>query len=107
MSEAAPPFQLTTAEFAEAKRVLRAWLPAGSRVWVYGSRARGQARRTSDLDLAIDTGAVIEFSDLGFLLDAFDESALPFRVDVTDVRCVDAAFLERIRKEWTPWFLSD
>ena len=36
--------------------ILTAHLPATAKIWVFGSRASGRARRYSDLDLAIDGG---------------------------------------------------
>jgi predicted nucleotidyltransferase len=37
-------------------QILRSNLPPAVKVWVFGSRATGRARRYSDLDLAIDAG---------------------------------------------------
>ncbi len=53
---------------------------SGVRSWAYGSRVKGTARRTSDLDLVV-------FSEQGdgrvfSLREAFEESDLPFIVDV-------------------------
>jgi len=67
--------------------------------WVFGSRAKGTAKRHSDLDLALEqSGAVLDAQQMGQILDAFEESDLPFKVDVIDwrntsetfKRCVDA-----------------
>jgi hypothetical protein len=47
--------------------ILAAHLPRGTKVWVFGSRATGRARRYSDLDLASDAGRQLtldEFAEL-------------------------------------------
>ncbi|MBV8593313.1 MAG: nucleotidyltransferase domain-containing protein, partial [Caulobacteraceae bacterium] len=43
---------LSPRDLATVRAILAAALPAEARVWVFGSRARGTARRYSDLDLA-------------------------------------------------------
>ena len=56
--------------------VLRANLPHGAKVWVFGSRATGRARRYSDLDLVIDAGPRLTH-DFAGLTEAFSDSDLP------------------------------
>lgn len=68
-----------------------------ARVWVYGSRATGRARRYSDLDLMLDNGGQpIPGAVLGHLDADFDESSLPIIVDLHDMATTDAGFLARI-----------
>jgi predicted nucleotidyltransferase len=72
--------------------ILRARLPAGVRVSVFGSRATATARRYSDLDLALDGEGPLEPDVIGDLCEALSESDLPYKVDVIDLRSVDPAF---------------
>jgi predicted nucleotidyltransferase len=72
--------------------ILRANLPEPSRVWVFGSRATGCARRYSDLDLAIDAGRELSLDEMAGLSEAFSDSDLPYRVDVVDWRAIDNRF---------------
>lgn len=74
--------------------ILRLHAPRPCRVWAFGSRVRGRARRFSDLDLAIDAGRPLTFADTAPLADAFDESDLPWRVDVVDLVTCSEAFRE-------------
>jgi type I restriction enzyme S subunit len=82
--------------------ILRANLPAGSKTWVFGSRATGRARRYSDLDLAIDAGRRLSLDETATLAEAFSASDLPYRVDVVDWHVVDKTFRAIIAGERLP-----
>ena len=70
--------------------ILRDDAPQPCRVYAFGSRVQGSARRFSDLDLAFDAGRPLTLREEARLFDAFDESDLPWRVDVVDlVTCSD------------------
>lgn len=80
-------------------QILRSNLPATAKVWVFGSRATGRARRYSDLDLAIDAGRPLTLDETAKLAETFDESDLPYRVDVVDWRAIDDRFRQIIAQE--------
>ncbi len=90
MSEA---IDIRPGDLATVRSILRRGLDPDARVWVFGSRAKGVARRGSDLDLAVDAGRPLTLHDLAGLNAAFDDSNLPFTVDVVDLQSVDRAFL--------------
>ena len=69
--------------------IVRAHLPPGIAVWVFGSRATGRARQYSDLDLAIDAGRPLSLDETARLAEAFGESDLPYRVDLVDWQAID------------------
>jgi type I restriction enzyme S subunit len=69
--------------------IIRANLPPSTKVWVFGSRATGRARRYSDLDLAIDAGRPVTLDEIAGLSEAFSDSDLPYKVDLTDWRGID------------------
>lgn len=56
----------------------------GIEVRVFGSRARGDARVLSDLDLLLLPPEPLSALERFFLRDEFSESDLPFRVDIVD-----------------------
>jgi len=69
---------------AQEQKVILALLKAhlsNTTVWIYGSRVTGTALPQSDLDMAIFSSPDqrLQVSDLK---EAFDESNLPFRVDL-------------------------
>ena len=74
-------------------------LPQVRKVWVFGSRATGRARRYSDLDLAIDAGRPLTSDEAGALREAFEESDLPYRVDLVDWQAIDDRFRRLVEAE--------
>ena len=69
--------------------ILRANLPVSAKIWVFGSRSTGRARRYSDLDLAIDAGRRLTLDEIARLTEAFSDSDLPYRVDLVDWHDID------------------
>ena len=59
---------------------LEEFIPTAS-VWAYGSRVKGTAHAASDLDLVAFT-AQSQQPQVALLKEAFEESNLPFRVDL-------------------------
>lgn len=77
--------------------LLKEYLP-GTTVWAYGSRVTWTTRDNSDLDLVVF--ATREQADqIGVLREAFEESDLPFRVDLFAWDDVPESFRDRIRAE--------
>lgn len=68
-------------------------------VRAFGSRATWTSKDYSDLDLAIVGNGPLEWRTLGKLRDAFEESYLPFRVDVLDWHDISDNFREIIRED--------
>jgi uncharacterized protein len=80
------------AELAEIRSILEAHLPSTVQVQVFGSRAGGRVKCYSDLDLVLEGEKVLPLSLVAELREAFDESALPYKVDLVDRRSVDPVF---------------
>jgi predicted nucleotidyltransferase len=78
---------------AIVRDILVAALPSENRrIFVFGSRARGTQKRAADLDLAIDLGRPMSREEQSQLADQFEESDLPYRVDIIDLHTVSARF---------------
>ena len=82
--------------------ILRRHAPRPCRIWAFGSRVRGKARRFSDLDLAFDAGRALTLGEQTALADAFDESDLPWRVDVVDLATCSPAFRREVEGHAVP-----
>ena len=74
--------------------VLARHLPDGVRVWVFGSRATWATKDSSDLDLALEGDGEIAARSLAALESAFEDSELPYAVDVVDVKRIGEPFRE-------------
>ena len=95
-----PVTTLTTDHTEILCRILRACLHDLSlSVFVFGSRTSLSHRRESDVDLLLDTAAAIPLSTLSRLKEAFEESNLPFRVDVVLRTDISPEFYQRISQD--------
>lgn len=94
-----PELVVADCELALVREILRTLVP-GACVWIYGSRARGTTKRFADLDIAIDDGKPLGLNVLGALREAFDDSALAYKVDVTDLQRAEPAFVASIARDW-------
>jgi predicted nucleotidyltransferase len=83
--------------------ILRANLPAYVRVWVFGSRVRGDARRYSDLDLALESNSPLNPDLLVALKEELSESDLTIKVDIVDLRAVEPGFRRMIGANMVRW----
>ena len=63
---------------------------------------RGRARRFSDLDLAFDAGRPLTLRDAAILDEAFDESDLPWRVDLVDLVTCSDGFRREVESHAVP-----
>lgn len=74
------------------------------RVFVFGSRAKGNFRPYSDLDLWIDAEPDLSTAEIGNILSEFEDSDVSINVDiVTSKTCLDA-YLPKIESEKLLWF---
>ncbi len=96
--------ELTADQLREVRAILAARLP-GREVRVFGSRATGCAKPHSDLDLAVMGEEPITALAHAELVADFEESDLPFRVDVLAWRDAPAVLRAAIARAGLP--LSD
>jgi uncharacterized protein len=86
-----PMLDLTPAQLATVRAVLARRVPERE-VRAFGSRVTGRAWRYSDLDLVVMGAAPVPELTLAHLRADFEDSDLPFRVDVMEQRDLPAAW---------------
>lgn len=69
------------------------------RIVVSGSRVTGKAKKYSDIDLAlIGTDIILPYVP-AVLAEAFDDSSLPYTVDIIDGKNASSQLLDQIRQD--------
>src|SRR5262245_28991816 len=105
-SDRRAPTGPTTATRAleEVRRlVLQAVGKDGAVVYLFGSWARGEATRLSDIDVAIDPPTPLPRGTLARLREQLEESSIPYHVDIVDLTRTDPEFRRRVLAEGIPW----
>ena len=95
----APPIDIRADHLRIVQDVLHRHLPASVKVWVFGSRARWATKDSSDLDLALDGETEILRRSLSALEAAFEDSDLPFVVDIVDVNRIGERFRRIVEEQ--------
>ena len=85
--------KLSQEELDNIRVVLRAYFPSSDyEVLAFGSRVRGATRKNSDLDLALRGPHPVPPGLIPQALGAFEESSLPYRINLVDLHAVSDAF---------------
>ena len=92
---AAPALDLSAENLRAVRAILHRRIPE-VRVVAYGSRARGRARKFSDLDLAIVSARPVDGKIIALLANDFTQSNLPIRVDISEWRRFSQTFRRAI-----------
>lgn len=74
------------------------------RVFLFGSRARGQAAPGSDIDIALLADSPLPRALLSRMRESLEESSVPVKVDVVDLATADELFRRAVLAaavEWT------
>jgi type I restriction enzyme S subunit len=98
MTAPMPKLDLQPQHWAMVRDILATQIP-DREVIAFGSRARGSAKPHSDLDLAVLGDDPLGLHNMAELKEAFEESDLPFKVDIVDWAQTDARFREVIRRD--------
>ncbi len=101
-----PPIDIRPDHLEIVLDILRENLAPDVKVWVFGSRASWATKRSSDLDLALEGADKIDRKVRGALEDAFEDSDLPYTVDIVDMNRVSDKFrrvveMRRTRLTWS------
>jgi predicted nucleotidyltransferase len=87
-------------EYKKIKDILdNFFLPHEFEVYAFGSRVKGTNRPDSDLDLLIMDDKIIEPSLVSKLEEAFEESNIPYKVDLVVRSRIDESFYNKIKND--------
>jgi predicted nucleotidyltransferase len=80
------------------KTILKKHLDPNIMVWVFGSRVVGTSKKFADLDLALQKkdNTSIELKRIISLITDFQESDLPWRVDIIDYNTTSGIFKKNV-----------
>jgi predicted nucleotidyltransferase len=68
-------------------------------VYLVGSRARGPAKRFADIDLLLMNDHPLSPTERALLRNDFEESDIPYKVDLLEWTELSPGFRERLRQE--------
>jgi predicted nucleotidyltransferase len=77
--------------------------PKRIKIWVFGSRARGDHRTYSDLDLLVESESSVSDDAMSALREKFEESDFPFKVDLVQLSELADAYRESVMKDRRPF----
>jgi predicted nucleotidyltransferase len=100
------PLGLSKKQISEIKMILKESLVVKTniKVFVFGSRATNKFKKYSDLDLWIETEPELSQSEIGQILEKFEESNLSITIDiVSPITCLPE-YQAHILKEKKLWF---
>lgn len=99
-------FGLPAAAIAQLRAVFAGW-PAISRVLLYGSRAKGNYRPGSDIDLTIEADG-LSLVQLLAIENQIDDLLLPWMVDLSLREQIEnPSLLEHIARVGVPFYVRD
>lgn len=92
-----PSIDISARHLELVRDILQAHVP-GREVWAFGSRAKKTAKQYSDLDIVMLGEERLDIHLAAELREAFQESALPFKVDIVDWAATDEGFRKIIQE---------
>lgn len=82
-------------------KVIEIFFP-DAKVYLFGSRARGDFNERSDVDIAIDAGRPMTLTEKGQIISMIDALNMPQKIDIVDFQRAPAALQNNILKEGKP-----
>lgn len=91
-------------DLAEVRRIVLSSLKGYSaKVYLFGSRATGQAGRASDIDVGVLADEALPGELLAEIREALEESHVPYKVDLVDLSRTDSTFRARVQASGILW----
>ena len=75
----------------------------GCKIYLFGSRARGDYSLGADIDLALDVGNPIDINIISELKDEISETNIPLFVDLVDLWSASEKFKKEVESQGILW----
>ncbi|MBM7600621.1 putative nucleotidyltransferase [Virgibacillus halotolerans] len=72
-------------------------------IYLFGSWARNEEKRTSDIDIALQSDEEIPINKMVELRENIEESMLPYHVDIVDLSKASPNLVENVMREGIMW----
>jgi uncharacterized protein len=96
--------EMADSDLAELKRIVMGGLrDFNVQVYLFGSYARGNPHRCSDIDVAVLPFEPLPPGTLSQIREALEESVVPYTVDLVDLGQTEDSFRAVVLKEGTLW----
>ena len=96
--------EVTLADLLTVRDLVTAhFLPYGAKIILFGSFARGDADRASDIDVAVDAPGGLPVELFAELSEKLEASSILRTVDLIDLRNADASLRQRVKSEGIVW----
>jgi predicted nucleotidyltransferase len=83
-------------------RIIKALIPE-TRIYLYGSRARGDFHPRSDIDIALDAGKKLERIEVGEVRDVLEATNMIYHFDVIDLNNIPDDLRKNIIRDAILW----
>ena len=74
-----------------------------AKIYLFGSRARGDFQEHSDIDIALDGKRKLESIEVGQAREMLNASNIPLKIEVVDLHRVPEAMKQNILREGIEW----
>lgn len=74
-----------------------------AKVYLFGSRAKGNYKQNSDVDIAIDAGHPIGMTEKGQINSMLDALNIPQKIDIVDFNRAPQPLKDNILREGVVW----
>jgi hypothetical protein len=101
MSERSQVFETSIQEVKAA--VLQAFENEDVKIFLFGSRAKGTAHSTSDIDIGILPADCFDRKKITALRAELEEMNIPYTVDLVDLSTVSENFRQQVLNEGEVW----
>lgn len=91
---AKPLIDLPEEHLSILKEIVTTTVPSSINVYIFGSRVNKTGRKYRDIDIGLNSSVKIPYQLTLKLYDKFDESSLPYIVDIVDLDSASPGFKE-------------